>query len=141
VVAPPANTPAPAAAATVVSAMDRERPGMLEALTRYQNAYRERSIDALKKAYPSIPREMAQALQRAFRDCRDYDVALGNMQFALSPDDPTYGTVVVRSTYVCQPKSAQAAEPRSMNELFELRKVAGAWVIENAGAMNARRSQ
>jgi serine/threonine-protein kinase len=140
-VAPPASAPPPAAAAAVVSAMDRERPGMLEALTRYQNAYRERSIDALRKAYPSIPREMAQALQRAFRDCRDYDVALGNMQFALSPDDPTYGTVVVRSTYVCQPKSAQAAEPRSMNELFELRKVAGAWVIENAGAMNARRSQ
>jgi hypothetical protein len=108
-------------------------------LTRYQSAYRERSIQALVAIYPSIPRETRQRLERTFnRDCRDYDVTFGNMQPALN-DDPTYATVTVRTTYTCQPKGAQAAQQASVQELFVLRKLGDAWLIESAGTMDAPR--
>jgi hypothetical protein len=148
---PPAATP-PAASATTVpspalptpstasaSALDRERAGILQALTRYQSAYRERSIRALVGIYPSIPRETRQRLEKTFtRDCRDYDVTFGNMQPALN-DDPSYATVTVRTTYTCQPKGAQAAQQASVQELFVLRKLGDAWLIESAGTMDAPR--
>jgi len=149
VAAPPPTALAPAATATVVtppsppvpvpSPLDRERAGILQALTRYQSAYRERSIQALVAIYPSIPRETRQRLERTFtRDCRDYDVTFGNMQPALN-DDPTYATVTVRTTYTCQPKGAQAAQQASVQELFVLRKLGDAWLIESAGTMDAPR--
>jgi serine/threonine protein kinase len=144
---PPPAASAPAAAAVTPpsppvlapSALDRERAGILQALTRYQSAYRERSIQALVAIYPSIPRETRQRLERTFtRDCRDYDVTFGNMQPALN-DDPTYATVTVRTTYTCQPKGAQAAQQASVQELFVLRKLGDAWLIESAGTMDAPR--
>jgi serine/threonine-protein kinase len=144
---PPASAPPPAAATATPpsspvlapSPLDRERAGILQALTRYQSAYRERSIQALVAIYPSIPRETRQRLERTFnRDCRDYDVTFGNMQPALN-DDPTYATVTVRTTYTCQPKGAQAAQQASVQELFVLRKLGDAWLIESAGTMDAPR--
>lgn len=137
--APPANNAAPVTAAVVtpVSAEDRERPGILQTLTRYQNAYRERSVKSLLAVYPSLPRESRQGLERAFtRDCRDYDATFGNMQLALNKDDPTYATVTVRTTYTCQPKTAQPAQPQSVQELFVLRKLGDGWLIESAGTMD-----
>jgi serine/threonine protein kinase len=149
VASPPPAASAPAASAATVtppsppvpapSPLDRERAGILQALTRYQSAYRERSIQALVAIYPSIPRETRQRLERTFtRDCRDYDVTFGNMQPALN-DDPTYATVTVRTTYSCQPKGAQAAQQASVQELFVLRKLGDAWLIESAGTMDAPR--
>ena len=129
----------PSVAVAAPSPLDRERAGILQALTRYQSAYRERSIQALAAIYPSIPRETRQRLERTFtRDCRDYDVTFGNMQPALN-DDPTYATVTVRTTYTCQPKGAQAAQQASVQELFVLRKLGDAWLIESAGTMDAPR--
>jgi hypothetical protein len=122
---------------TPVSAEDRERPGILQTLTKYQNAYRERSVKSLLAVYPSLPRESRQGLERAFtRDCRDYDATFGNMQLALNKDDPTYATVTVRTTYTCQPKTAQPAQPQSVQELFVLRKLGDGWLIESAGTMD-----
>jgi eukaryotic-like serine/threonine-protein kinase len=137
-VAPPATvaTPAP----VVPSLLDRERPGILQALNRYQSAYRERSVKSLSAVYPSLPRETRQALDRAFsRDCRDYDVTFGNMQLALNADDPTYATVTVRTIYTCQPKTAQAARPEAVQELFVLRKLGDGWLIDSAGTMDSAR--
>ena len=138
----PAAAPNAAVAApafTPSNALDRERAGILQALTRYQSAYRERSIQSLLAVYPSIPRETRQKLEKTFtRDCRDYDVTFGNMQPALN-DDPTYATVTVRTTYSCQPKGAQAAQQASVQELFVLRKLGDAWLIESAGTMDAPR--
>ena len=138
--APPANTATPPPAAVVPSPLDRERPGILQALNRYQSAYRERSVKSLVAVYPSLPRETRQALDRAFsRDCRDYDVTFGNMQLALNADDPTYATVTVRTVYMCQPKTAQAARPEAVQELFVLRKLGEGWLIDSAGTMDTAR--
>lgn len=90
--------------------------------------------------YPGLPRESRQALERAFnRDCRDYDVTFGNMQLALNAEDPTYATVTVRTVYTCQPKTAQAAQPQAVQELFVLRKLGEGWLIDSAGTMDAGR--
>ena len=140
-VAEPAPAPPPAPAAVVPpSPLERERPGILQALNRYQSAYRERNVRSLASVYPGLPRESRQALERAFnRDCRDYDVTFGNMQLALNAEDPTYATVTVRTVYTCQPKTAQAAQPQAVQELFVLRKLGEGWLIDSAGTMDAGR--
>jgi hypothetical protein len=139
-VTPPAHAATLPAPVVVPSALDRERPGILQALNRYQSAYRERSVKSLLAVYPSVPRETRQALDRAFsRDCRDYDVTFGNMQLALNADDPTYATVTVRTVYTCQPRTAQAARPEAVQELFVLRKLGDGWLIDTAGTMDSAR--
>jgi serine/threonine protein kinase len=130
---PPATAPRP-------SALDGERPGILRALNRYQDAYRQMKVEALKNVYPSLPRETGQQLDRAFRrDCRAYDVTFLNPQVSLVADDPTAATVTVRTTYTCQPKSAQAAQPQTVQDVFQLRKVSGEWLIDSAGTMDTNR--
>jgi serine/threonine-protein kinase len=140
--AAPVATP-PAAAPPVAAPpgpLERERPGILQALNRYQSAYRERNVKSLVAVYPSLPRESRQALERAFgRDCRDYDVTFGNLQLALNAEDPTYATVTVRSVYTCQPKTAQAAQPQAVQDVFVLRKLGDGWLIDSIGAMDAGR--
>jgi serine/threonine-protein kinase len=135
IVAPPAAAPVVAA---VEGPVERERPGILQALNRYQSAYRDRNVKSLLAVYPSLPRESRQALERAFsRDCRDYDVTFGNLQLALNADDPTYATVTVRSVYTCQPKTAQAAQPQAVQDVFVMRKLGDGWLIDSIGTMNA----
>jgi len=77
-------------------------------------------------------REDRQRLEKNFRNCRDYDVTFGNMQPALN-DDPTFATVTVRTTYLCQPKSGQAEQPQSVQDVFLLRKLGDAWLIDSIG--------
>jgi serine/threonine-protein kinase len=132
----PAEKPDPAPAAAPPAAIEVERSGILRALTRYQDAYRGRSVKDLQTVYPSLPRETGQRLDRQFRDCRDYDVTFGNMQLSFSPDDPTSATVTVRTTYTCQPRTGQSAQPQAVQDIFLLRKVAGEWLIDSAGMMD-----
>ena len=88
----------------------------------------------------AIDPQTRQALERAFnRDCRDYDVTFGNMQLALNAEDPGYATVTVRTIYTCQPRTAQAAQPQAIQELFVLRKLGEGWLIDSAGTMDAGR--
>jgi predicted Ser/Thr protein kinase len=130
--APPvAEPPAP---------LERERPGILQTLNRYQSAYRERNVKSLVAVYPSLPRESRQALERAFsKDCRDYDVTFGNLQLALNAEDPTYATVTVRSVYTCQPKTAQPAQPQAIQDVFVLRKLGEGWLIDSIGTIESGR--
>ena len=134
------NATAAAPVAAPPAPLERERPGILQTLTRYQDAYRERNVKSLVAVYPGLPRESRQALERAFgRDCRDYDVTFGNLQLALNAEDPTYATVTVRSVYTCQPKTAQAAQPQAVQDVFVLRKLGDGWLIDSIGTMDAGR--
>jgi hypothetical protein len=145
----PAPAPPPASTTTNVvvappvvpppSLLERERAGILGALNRYQHAYRERNVKMLLDVFPSLPREDRQKLERAFRDCRDFDVSFGNMQMALDAADPTLATVTVRSVYTCQPKTAQAAQPQAVQDVFAMRKIEDGWLIDSTGMMNAGR--
>jgi predicted Ser/Thr protein kinase len=137
---PRVNVTTTPAVAAPPSPLDRERPGILQTLNRYQTAYRDRNVKSLIAVYPSLPRESRQALERAFgRDCRDYDVTFGNLQLALNADDPTYATVTVRSIYTCQPKTAQAAQPQAVQDVFVMRKLGEGWLIDSIGTLDAGR--
>jgi tetratricopeptide (TPR) repeat protein len=139
---PPASTTTNVAVATPVvppSPLERERAGILRALNRYQYAYRERNVKLLLDVFPGLPREDQQKLERAFRDCRDFDVTFGAMQTALDAENPTLATVTVRTIYTCQPKTAQAAQPQAVLDVFAMRKIDDGWLIDSTGMMNAGR--
>jgi hypothetical protein len=100
---------------------------------RYQNAYRERNVKALKTVYPGLPRETEQRLSRSFsRDCRAYDFQYLNPLIAFSPDDPSAATLSALTTYSCQPPSAQSPIVVSGQEVFMMRKSGEMWLIERA---------
>jgi formylglycine-generating enzyme required for sulfatase activity len=129
---------APAAAIpTRPNLLDAERAGILSAMTRYQDAYRAKSLKDLRAVYPSLPREAGQSLDRQFRACRAFDVTFGNMQVALEVDDPTAATVRVRTTYTCQPPTSQARQSQTVEDVFVLRKVGGGWLIDRTGRMDS----
>jgi hypothetical protein len=114
--------------------------GIHKALSRYQGAYRERDIDALVQIYPNLPRERRQKLAESFqRDCRQYDVTLGNYNLTISPKDPTLATVMTRSVYTCFPGTGQDPRESSVDEMFELRKLGDGWIINNTGTMDMGR--
>ena len=129
---PAATAPSPPAAAIAgAGTLAGERPGIIRALERYQDAYSARSLTALRAVYPSLPQETSQRLDRQFRGCRAYDVNFGNnMTVSLGENDPTAATVTVQTTYLCQPATIQVPpEQRSVRDVFSLRKTNGEWLI------------
>jgi hypothetical protein len=135
----PPPVAAPPLAAAPRPAIDGERAGILRALNRYQDAYRLRSVKALEEAYANLGREARQDLERQFKECRSFDLSFGNLNVSLSTDDPTAATVNVLSTYQCQPRTGQKPISYDQQDVFQLRKVSGEWVIERTGAMNSGR--
>jgi hypothetical protein len=130
----PAAAPSSAAAAppAAASAIEIERAGLVRAMNRLQDAYRERNMKALKAVFPTLPREMEQSLNRSFdKDCRVYDFSYLNPRFALT-DDPTSATVTALTTYTCQPRSRQADQVISGQEVFMMRKAGDVWLVERA---------
>jgi len=135
---PPANANVTAPVSPRADLLDTERPAIRRALALYQNAYREKNVRLLESVFPTLPRERKQAIERSFKDCRDYDVEFTNFRMSLS-DDPSFASVRVRTTYTCQPRTGQSAQPQTIEEVFELEKVDSAWLIESAGTMNSGR--
>ena len=141
----PAATPAPAGAAAPTAPspaaatpnpLEKERPGLVAALGRFQAAYRDRDINAVLQIYPALQREARQALQRSFDNCRAYDVQFDDMRFLIDPAEPTTAQVNVRSTYVCTPRTGQRAVSAAQRDVFTLRKRGDLWVIENTGRVD-----
>jgi tetratricopeptide (TPR) repeat protein len=135
---PVPTPPSPAPSPSTPTPLAREGPGIMKALNRYQDAYRDRSVKALQAVYPSLPRETGQKLDRTFRDCRAYEVTFLSPQIFLNPEDPGHATVQVQTTYACQPRTAQPVQPATVQEVFQLRKIEdGLWVINSAGIMDS----
>jgi len=132
----PAAGPAAAAIAPPKDALESERAGIVAALGRFQAAYRDRDMNALLQVFPSLQREARQALERAFRDCRAYDVGFGEMEFLLNPSDATAAQVTVPTTYSCTVRTGQRPQVASQRDVFVLRKRAGTWIIERTGSVN-----
>jgi serine/threonine-protein kinase len=133
----PAPTPTPAASASPAAivpppvAAPRPDTAILRALGRYQDAYRDLSVKALKEVYPKLPREAGQKLERQFKNCRAFEVTFLSPQVSAVAGDATAANVNVRSTYSCQPKNAQSAQAQSVQEIFAVRKFGDDWVIES----------
>ena len=141
--ATPARSEAPAVAAApspppaaVASAVDREGPGILRALKRYEDAYEKMNVEAIGEIYTGLLRETSQDLKRQFQNCRAYDVTFANTDVTIG-NDPTAATVSVRTTYTCTPKSRQEPLAYTSSEVFKLRKVRSEWFIEERGSLDS----
>ncbi|MBI3401843.1 MAG: protein kinase [Acidobacteria bacterium] len=132
--APP---PAPAAPAPVPM-IDRERPGIMQALERYRTAYQHRSVDELVKVYPALGATSRRATQQMFSNvCRAYDVTFSAPEITINRDG-TVAQVIVSSTYTCTPRTAQKVPPESMRDTFQLKRNGDAWIIAARGSIDER---
>ena len=111
--------------------MAGERPGIMRALQRYQDAHSSRSVTRLREVYPNLPPETRQRLEQQFRNCRAYDLIIDDdPAVALGPTDPTTATVTTRTTNVCLAPTNPIADQGTVQAVFSLRKTAGVWLIE-----------
>jgi hypothetical protein len=134
---PPAASTAPTVPGGA-GLLEAERSGIRRALALFQTAHTEKSVKLLKSIFPAVPGETAESFEDMFKDCRTYTVDFANMRISLL-DEPTLATVRVRSTYTCQPKNGQRAQVATLEDLFDLEKVEGAWLIIRMGAMDGSR--
>jgi hypothetical protein len=112
--------------------------GIMNALQRYQAAYRTFDVNALTAVYPKVPIERKKHLKQSKEACQLYDVSLSALQIRPGADD----TVVVeaQSSYQCGAKTKSVPQAFPLREDFTLRKDRSAgWIIENMTAPPAGR--
>jgi serine/threonine protein kinase len=112
--------------------MERERPGIEAAMGRFRTAYRNRDLEGVMAAFPTMPAGTRQTMERAFVNCLVYEVTFADMQVELNPADPTRAQVDVRSTHECTPNSGGRQTTTAQRDVFTLRKSGEAWVIDSA---------
>lgn len=122
---PPAPVNAPAHAAPAVPASS----GVKEAITRYQEAYRDESLDELKVAWPSISKSQQKDLKNLFDhyNAIRLDVNCPPTDIHIEGDSASASCTVV-STFTEKGKKQPAQTSPSR---FHLRRQEGAWVIES----------
>jgi hypothetical protein len=98
-------------------------------------------IPELLQVFPALPRETSQSLDRAFKDCRAYDVSFGQIQFLIDPNDATAAQVIAESTYTCQPRTGQKAVPATQRDIFVLRKKSDSWIFDSTGSIDQSRTR
>jgi ketosteroid isomerase-like protein len=110
----------------------------MNALQRYQAAYRNFDVNALAAVYPKVPIERKKHLKQSKEACQQYDVSLSALQMRPGADD----TVVVeaQSSYQCGSKTKSVPQAFPLREDFTLRRDgSGGWTIENMTAPPAGR--
>ncbi|MBI3047315.1 MAG: serine/threonine protein kinase [Acidobacteria bacterium] len=115
-----------------VSVLERERPGIEASLERYRIGYRNRELSAVTAAFPRLPQEMRQAMQRTFANCLVYEVTFDRVQVQMTPDNEALAEIALRSTHTCTPQSGERQTSTGYDETFTLRKNGETWVIESA---------
>jgi hypothetical protein len=120
-----------------VSVLDRERPGIEAAMERYRIGYRNRDLRAVAAAFPTLPQEMRQTMQRTFASCLVYEVTFDQVRVQVNPDDDARAEVALRSTHTCTPQSGGRQTTTAQEETFTVRKSGEMWVI--SGVTSSRR--
>ena len=126
------------------SALERERPSIEAAMERYRLAYRNRSLEGVAEAFPALPRDARQAMQKTFTNCLVYEVTFAGMKVDLSPTDETLAQAALTSTHTCTPQSGGRDTTTTQRETFALRKTGDSWLIDSvtrAPAASPNRAQ
>ena len=110
--------------------LERERPSIEAALERFRVGYRNRDLPAVTEAFPSLPPDLRQTLQRTFDDCLVYEVVFDGMAVAIPTGDENAAQVAVRSTHTCTPQSGGRQTTAAHDEVFTLRKGGDGWTID-----------
>ncbi|MBI2187827.1 MAG: serine/threonine protein kinase [Acidobacteria bacterium] len=111
------------------SPLERERPAIEAAMERYRIAYRNRDLPAVAAAFPTLPADLRQTMQRTFKACLVYEVTFDGMQVQLAPGSETQAQVTLRSTHTCTPQSGGPPTTATQSETFALQKNGDAWLI------------
>jgi serine/threonine protein kinase/ketosteroid isomerase-like protein len=119
--------------------LERERPGIEAAIEQYRIAYRNRDLPAVAAAFPALPQDLRQTMQRTFKNCLVYEVVFDQMQVRLIGDGEAAAEVTLRSTHTCTPQSGGRQTTATHDETYVLRKNGDAWMIN--GVKSAARSQ
>jgi hypothetical protein len=109
--------------------LEREGPGIQAAMERYRVAYRNRDLEAIAIAFPTVPENMRQKMQRTFESCLVYEVLFDGVQMQVVADSDTRAEVTLHSTHTCTPQSDGRQTTTTQDETFTLNKNAEAWVI------------
>ena len=120
-----------------VSVLDRERPGIEAAMERYRIGYRNRDLRAVAAAFPTLPQELRQAMQRTFASCLVYEVTFDEVRVQMNPDDDARAEVALRSAHTCTPQSGGRQTTTAQDETFSLQKNGETWAI--GGVTSSRR--
>jgi serine/threonine-protein kinase len=131
--APPAAAPSPAVI------VPRDDAGIFALMGKYQDGYRELSVDKLLEVYPRMPRERQQQLRKDFSQYRGCEVQFLSRTVSYADNDPNRATVTARSSYSCQPRTRQPLLTYSMDEIFQVEKFGNGWLIQTTGSLDAGR--
>jgi serine/threonine protein kinase len=108
---------------------ERESPGLQAAMERFRIGYRNRDMDAVVAAFPELPQDLRQRMDRTFRDCLVYEVTFDRMTISLAPTDPTMAEADVDSTHTCTPHSGPRDVTTREHNVYTLQKNGRAWVL------------
>jgi serine/threonine-protein kinase len=106
-----------------------ERPAIQAAMERFRIGYRNRDMDAVLEAFPTLPPDMRQSMQRTFDSCIVYEVTFDEMNVALASTDPAEAQADVRSTHTCTPQSGGRETASTQHNVFTLAKTGGNWML------------
>ena len=120
------------------SALEREQPAIEAAMERFRVGYRNRDLPAVTAAFPSLPGNLRQTMQKTFTSCLVYEVVFDDMSIAIPPGDDSAAEVAVRSTHTCTPQSGGRQTTTSRDEVFSLTKDGDGWTISSVAAGAAR---
>jgi serine/threonine protein kinase len=119
------------------STVERERPAIEAAFARFRLAYRNRDMDAMAAAFPTMAVESRAVIQQSFAPCLIYELTFDGVRIELDEADPARATADVHSTHVCTPRSAARPVTTERHDVFSLRKGETAWSIERVVEVRA----
>jgi hypothetical protein len=122
------------------SPVELERPAIDDAFARFRVAYRNRDMQAMVTEFPSLAPESRTAIRQSFARCLIYELTFDGVRIEIDETDPTLATADVRSTHVCQPRSAASPVTTERHDVFSLRKDGEAWTIDRVVEIRANRA-
>ena len=109
--------------------LEVERPAIEAAMERFRIGYRNRDMDAVLAAFPGLPADERQTMQRTFDDCIVYEVTFDQMNVTLTAADAAVAEADVRSTHTCTPQSGGRQMTATQHDVYTLRKTGDAWIV------------
>jgi serine/threonine protein kinase len=111
--------------------IERERSEVAAAMERFRIGYRNRDLDAVRMAFPDLPRDVERAMARTFADCLVYEVIFDEMVLVLTSADSAVAQADVRSSHTCTPQSAEPPQITVHHDVYTLGKRGDTWVIDD----------
>jgi serine/threonine-protein kinase len=108
--------------------MEQERPRIEAAMERFRIGYRNRDLQAVVAAFPALPADVRQAMERTFSECLIYEVIFDGV--SITAADSQAARADVMSTHTCTPQSAAPERTTRQHDIYTLTKNGERWSIQ-----------